>query len=55
MQRLTESVSGGDGGLLGIAVSPKYATDKTVYVYYSTETDNRVAKLVTRGQAARRS
>jgi glucose/arabinose dehydrogenase len=50
VQRLTESVSGGDGGLLGIAVSPRYATDKTVYVYYSTETDNRVAKLVIEGK-----
>ncbi len=45
VQRLSEPVSGGDGGLLGIAVSPGFETDETVYVYYSAEKDNRVAKL----------
>jgi glucose/arabinose dehydrogenase len=50
VQRLAEVDPGGDGGLLGIAVSPKYKTDKTVYVYYSTERDNRVAKLVLGGK-----
>ncbi len=45
VQRLSEAVSGGDSGLLGIAVSPGYKTDETVYVYYSTDKDNRVAKL----------
>ena len=46
VQRLDEVQSSGDGGLLGIAVSPRYATDKTVFVYYSTATDNRIGKLV---------
>jgi glucose/arabinose dehydrogenase len=50
VQRLSEVQASGDGGLLGIAVSPKYQTDKTVYLYYSTAKDNRVAKLVLKGK-----
>ncbi|MEV6601920.1 PQQ-dependent sugar dehydrogenase [Actinoplanes sp. NPDC051346] len=50
VQRLSEASAGGDGGLLGIAVSPGYATDQTVYVYYSTAKDNRVAKLKLKGK-----
>ncbi|AGL20502.1 sorbosone dehydrogenase family protein [Actinoplanes sp. N902-109] len=50
VQRLSEVTAGGDGGLMGIAVSPKYATDRTVFVYYSTDKDNRVAKLALKGK-----
>jgi glucose/arabinose dehydrogenase len=39
----------GDGGLLGIAVSPRFATNQTIYVYYSTATDNRIAALTLGG------
>jgi glucose/arabinose dehydrogenase len=33
----------GEGGLLGLALSPSFATDQRVYITYSTETDNRIA------------
>jgi len=49
VRRLNESQPAGDGGLLGIAVSPKYASDKTIFVYYSTAKDNRVAKMTLKG------
>lgn len=35
----------GEGGLLGIAVSPRFATDRTVFVYFSTAADNRIARI----------
>ncbi|WUC83904.1 PQQ-dependent sugar dehydrogenase [Streptomyces sp. NBC_00536] len=36
---------GGEGGLLGLALSPSYASDRLVYVYFTTESDNRIARL----------
>jgi len=45
VQRLSEVDGGGEGGLLGIAVSPTYARDGLVYVYYTTTEDNRIARM----------
>lgn len=45
VQRLSEVDGDGEGGLLGIAVSPAYAQDQLVYVYYTTGSDNRIARM----------
>jgi glucose/arabinose dehydrogenase len=34
-----------EGGLLGVAVSPEFATDRRVFVYYTAADDNRVERL----------
>ncbi|MFI7352519.1 PQQ-dependent sugar dehydrogenase [Streptomyces avidinii] len=36
---------GGEGGLMGLALSPGFASDRLVYVYFTTESDNRIARL----------
>ncbi|PRH77292.1 glucose sorbosone dehydrogenase [Streptomyces solincola] len=36
----------GEGGLLGIALSPSYASDRQVYAYFTTDSDNRIARLL---------
>jgi glucose/arabinose dehydrogenase len=45
VQRIAEARPGGEGGLLGVAVSPSYGTDRWVYVYYTAAEDNRIARL----------
>lgn len=38
--------SGGEGGLLGLAVSRDFATDHLVYAYFTTASDNRIARML---------
>src|SRR5829696_3521104 len=45
VQQLAEVDGAGEGGLLGIAVSPTYARDRLVFVYYTTGEDNRIARM----------
>ncbi len=42
--RIAEVAPGGEGGLLGIALSPQFADDSFVYLYYSVVRENRVVR-----------
>ncbi|WP_051704607.1 sorbosone dehydrogenase family protein [Glycomyces sp. NRRL B-16210] len=40
----------GEGGLLGLAVSPDYEADGSVYAFHTTEEDNRIVRLDLSGE-----
>ena len=49
--RVPGVVPEGEGGLLGIAVSPGFASDRTVFVYLTSRDDNRVLRMTFDGTA----
>ncbi len=49
VQTIDAARAGGEGGLLGIAASPDYATDGLIFVYYTADNDNRIARLTLGG------
>jgi len=42
---------GGEGGLLGLAISPDFETDQFVYAYFTAESDNRIVRMTYNGSA----
>lgn len=43
--RVPQAEASGEGGLLGLAISPRFRADRLVYVYFSTPTENRIARM----------
>lgn len=41
---------GGEGGLLGLALSPDFATDRWLYAYFTSSSDNRIARIKLTGE-----
>ena len=43
--KVPDVVPDGEGGLLGLALSPDFATDRYLYAYFTAAGDNRIARL----------
>lgn len=50
VMRVPGVAAGGEGGLLGLAVSPRYARDRWVYAYLTSSSDNRIVRFRLGGQ-----
>jgi glucose/arabinose dehydrogenase len=42
---VSNGAAGGEGGLLGLAVSPNFSSNRWLYAYMSTASDNRVVRM----------
>jgi glucose/arabinose dehydrogenase len=49
VRRMTGLDATGDGGLLGLTLSPNFERDGLVYAYLTTRTDNRVVRFALKG------
>ncbi|MGW0820822.1 PQQ-dependent sugar dehydrogenase [Streptomyces sp. NPDC002845] len=36
----------GEGGLMGLAISPDYASEHMIYAYFTSESDNRIVRML---------
>jgi glucose/arabinose dehydrogenase len=45
-------VPGGEGGLMGLALSPDFASDRYLYAYFTAADDNRIARMRLEGAGA---
>ena len=43
--KIDDSQSGGEGGLLGLAIDPDYPKNGFVYAYYTAATENKIARF----------
>jgi glucose/arabinose dehydrogenase len=51
VMRVPGVAADGEGGLLGLAVSPRYASNHLVYAYLTTASDNRIVRFRVGGSA----
>lgn len=51
--KVPDVVPGGEGGLLGLALSPDFATDRYLYAYFTGQTDNRIGRFRLDGSGGR--
>jgi glucose/arabinose dehydrogenase len=43
--KVPDVVPGGEGGLMGLALSPNFTADRYLYAYFTAAQDNRIARL----------
>lgn len=43
--KVPDVVPGGEGGLMGLALSPDFASDRLLYLYFTAADDNRIARV----------